>query len=1314
MMAQHRTVLIVDSCSDDRATYRRYLIEDPDFAYTVLEEDSAAAGLTLCQGQIIDGILLEFRLPDIDGLQFLVELKQQIGVRCPPVVMVTGHGNEAVAVKAIKSGADDYLVKKEITALDLRSSLGSAIENRFRKQLQTSVARLSSEYPPVPKTFEFFGLLRCDGTLLEANQSALDYVEITALDVLGRPFWEARWWTSQETQVQLQQAIASSAAGEFVRYEVDVLGAENTISTIDFSLKPVTNEVGDVVLLIFEGRDITQKQKVEKQLQESQRLIEQIANTTPGIFYLYDLIADRNIYTNRQIAELLGYTTEEIQAMGSELLPTLIHPEDFANVPAEIERFYFAQEGDVFEKEYRMQHRNGEWRWFFGREVVFSRTPNGLPHQILGICQDITERKLTEIKLSRVNELFELAALAVNCLIYDWDIESGTVDRTHGLTRLLGYTLEESQPTLEWWRDRIHPEDLSRSRLRMPDMSTVDRYCLEYRVLHKNGDYLWVQDMGIVAHSKEGRAVRVVGSTRDITKGKQAEEKLRRNEERLQSMVETSQIGIAFANSKGEIIETNKAFLVMLGYTRWQFCESGINWRAITPTEYPQMDGQEMAQLQAIGKTEPTEKELIRQDKTRIPILVSFARVQGEEDEYVAFVVDITERKRTEAALQEQEVILRSLGDNLPNGVLYQVVRELDGRPHLSYISAGIEDMTGLKPDALMEDMNLLEEQFLPADRERFNQAIAQSIENFSIIDLQVQRRTTQGEIRWTQLRSAPRLLEDGRTVWDGVEIDITERKHTEEALRESEERHRYLTEAIPHIVWTASSLGKIDYVNQRGLEYTGLTVEEVMGLGWLKATHPEDSQEAQQRWFQAWQKGQDFEIEYRLRRGSDGMYRWHLVRVLPIKDNLGQIVKWFGTCTDIHEQKQLEAERAQLLEREQTARQQAELANHSKDEFLAIVSHELRSPLNSILGWAKLLRTRKFDEANTNRALETIERNAKAQSQLIEDLLDVSRMIRGNLRLNLTPVNLKGIIETTINVISPTALAKQIQIESKLDINPCQVSGDFNRLQQIIGNLLSNAIKFTPPGGSVEVSLSSSSFPTQQYPPHHIESSAVIKITDTGKGISPDFLPYVFDRFRQADNTTTRGKDGLGLGLAIVSHLVELHGGTVCADSPGVGQGATFTVTLPLIKSPDPKLPSADSSPENIQNSVLSNLRILVVDDEADTREFMNFALSEYGAVVTTVSSAADAFAVLNDFQPDILISDISMPDMDGYNFLRQLRSQQAQVGGKQIPAIALTANARQQDSDKAIDAGFQRHMTKPVEPADLVTAIEDVIAKT
>ena len=1307
MMAQHRTVLIVDSCLDDRATYRRYLLEDPNFAYTVLEEGSAAAGLALCQKQIIDGILLEFQLPDIDGLQFLIELKQQIGDRCPPVVMVTGHGNEAVAVKAIKSGADDYLVKKEITALDLRSSLRSAMENRLREQLQTSVVSLPSQYPPVPKTFEFFGLLRCDGTLLEANQSALDNIQITALDVLGRPFWEARWWTSEETRVQLEQAIASSATGEFVRYEVDILGADNTILSINFSLKPVTNEEGDVVLLIFEGRDITLHQQIEKQLQESQRFIEEIANTTPGIFYLYDLIADRNIYTNRQVAELLGYTTEEIQAIGSQLLPTLIHPEDFANVPAEIERFYLAQEGDVFEKEYRMQHRSGEWRWFFGREVVFSRTPNGLPHQILGICQDITDRKLTEIKLSRANELFELAALAVNCLIYDWDIESDTVDRNHGLTRLLGYTLEESQPTFEWWSDRIHPEDLSQGAFKR-DMSTVDRYCLEYRVLHRNGDYLWVQDMGIVV-SKESRAVRVVGSIRDITKGKEAEEKLRRNEERLQSMVETSQIGIAFAKSSGEIIETNKAFLVMLGYTRWQFCESGINWRAITPTEYTQMDELEMAQLRAIGRTEPTEKELIRQDKTRIPILVSLARLQGEEDEYVAFVVDITERKRTEAALQEQEVILRSLGDNLPNGVLYQVVRELDGRPRLSYISAGVEDMTGLKPAAVMKDLNLLEGQFLPADRQRVNLAIAQSIENFSIIDLQVQRRTTWGEIRWTQLRSAPRLLEDGRIVWDGVEIDITERKHTEEALRESEERYRYLTEAVPHIVWTASSLGEIGYVNQRGLEYTGLAVEEVMGFGWLKATHPEDSQEAQQRWFQAWQKGQDFEIEYRLRRGYDGMYRWHLVRVLPIKDNLGRIVKWFGTCTDIHEQKQLEAERAHLLEREQTARQQAELANHSKDEFLAIVSHELRSPLNSILGWAKLLRTRKFDEANTKRALETIERNAKAQSQLIEDLLDVSRMIRGNLRLNLIPVNLKGIIEATINVISPTALAKQIQIESKLDINKSQVSGDFNRLQQIISNLLSNAIKFTPPGGRVEVSLSSESFPTQQ----HIESAAVIKISDTGKGISPDFLPYVFDRFRQADNTTTRGKDGLGLGLAIVSHLVELHGGTVCADSPGVGQGATFTVTLPLIKSPEPELLIDDSYSESAPNLTLPNLRILVVDDEADTREFMNFALSECGAVVTAVSSAAEAFAVFKDFQPDVLISDISMPEMDGYSFLRELRSQQVEIGAKQIPAIALTANARPQDSDKAIDAGFQRHMTKPVEPAYLVTTIHSVIAE-
>lgn len=401
---------------------------------------------------------------------------------------------------------------------------------------------------------------------------------------------------------------------------------------------------------------------------------------------------------------------------------------------------------------------------------------------------------------------------------------------------------------------------------------------------------------------------------------------------------------------------------------------------------------------------------------------------------------------------------------------------------------------------------------------------------------------------------------------------------------------------------------------------------------------------------------------------------------------------------------------RARLYEAEQGARRDAETANRIKDEFLAVLSHELRSPLNPILGWTRLLRSRQFDEQATDRALETIERNAKLQTQLIEDLLDVSRILRGKLALNVAPVNLVTTIEAAMETVRLAAQAKDIQIETMFEPNVGPVSGDANRLQQVIWNLLSNAIKFTLQGGRVEVRLSTdcdgkdcnlnSKF---QY--------AQLQVKDTGKGISPKFLPYVFEYFRQENSSTTRQFGGLGLGLAIVRYLTELHGGSVRAESPGEGLGATFTVRLPLMVAQEeaPQETMRSISPVN-----LNGLHVLIVDDEADIRELVAFILEQSGAIVSVAASAEEALLALDKSVPDILLSDIGMPDVDGYTLMRQVRELFAQREG-QAPefnaampkAIALTAYAGEYNQQQAIQAGFQLHIPKPVEPEELVNAI-------
>ncbi|MHC5758635.1 PAS domain S-box protein [Nostoc sp.] len=458
------------------------------------------------------------------------------------------------------------------------------------------------------------------------------------------------------------------------------------------------------------------------------------------------------------------------------------------------------------------------------------------------------------------------------------------------------------------------------------------------------------------------------------------------------------------------------------------------------------------------------------------------------------------------------------------------------------------------------------------------------------------------------------------------------------------------------------------------------------------------------------------------------------------------------GMMQAVCDQIAIAMERASLIASLQQQTEQLQEANRMKDEFLGILSHELRSPLNAILGWAQLLQRSKLNETQMARATETIERNAKAQTQLIEDLLDISRMIRGKLRLNVRTCNLVPMIESAIETVSLAAQSKEIDLrfslipsketpnsdwglginrenlespeaqsqtnqhseDSKLSENSqFLVSGDFERLQQIIWNLLSNAIKFTPVGGRVEVQLSVVSGEEKQ---QTTDKYAQIQVIDTGIGMSRDFLPYVFDRFRQADSSSTRTYGGLGLGLAIVRHLVELHGGTVHADSPGKEQGATFTVKLPLLKtpplSPFPPLPLSPSPPPPLPLSLLG-VRVLVVDDQADTREFITTVLEQCQAEVKAVASVSEALQVITQWKPDVLVSDIGMPQEDGYSLIRKLRSQPPELGGN-IPAAALTAYARAEDRMRAIQEGYQLHLPKPIEAAELATVVASLVGRT
>ncbi|HYP26733.1 MAG TPA: ATP-binding protein [Blastocatellia bacterium] len=405
----------------------------------------------------------------------------------------------------------------------------------------------------------------------------------------------------------------------------------------------------------------------------------------------------------------------------------------------------------------------------------------------------------------------------------------------------------------------------------------------------------------------------------------------------------------------------------------------------------------------------------------------------------------------------------------------------------------------------------------------------------------------------------------------------------------------------------------------------------------------------------------------------------------------------------EIRQRRLVEREREEMLAREQEARREAELASRAKDDFLATLSHELRTPLNAILGWASMLRTRKVNDELALQAAETIERNAKSQAKLIEDMLDVSRIITGQLRLDVRPVDLTSVIQAAVDVVRPTVEVKGIRLQVVLDPNAGPIAGDPNRLQQIVWNLLSNAVKFTPKRGRIQVRL------------ERINSHVQLTVSDTGQGISPDFLPLVFDRFKQADSTLSRAHGGLGLGLAIVRHLVEQHGGTVRAESSGEGQGATFKVQLPVIiahgavgtvsKALEWGGLDLEESPVFDCPPTLRGLRLLVIEDDPDARELVSTILKQCEAEVKAVGSASEAFEVLEEWGPDLLVSDIEMPEEDGYSLIRRIRS--SNIKKARIPAVALTAHARTEDRVRALSVGFQSHVTKPVDPAELIAVI-------
>jgi len=532
---------------------------------------------------------------------------------------------------------------------------------------------------------------------------------------------------------------------------------------------------------------------------------------------------------------------------------------------------------------------------------------------------------------------------------------------------------------------------------------------------------------------------------------------------------------------------------------------------------------------------------------------------------------------------------------------------------------------------------------------------------------------------------------------------DVTERRRDEEARG----RLAAIVESSDDAIVSKTLEGIIVTWNEGARRIFGYAAEEVVGKP-VTILLPPDRLDEEKGIMERIFRGERVEQYETVRRRKDGTLFDVAITISPVKDSSGRTIGASKIARDITQRKRTEEalrglaqEREGLLEVERTARREAERVSIVKDEFLANVSHELRTPLNAILGWSHLIISGQLGGTDLRQGLETIARNARTQAQLIEDLLDMSRIISGKLRLDLQLTDLARVVHGALDSVRPSAEARGVRLRPNVEAEAGPVTGDPTRLQQVVWNLLTNAVKFTPRGGTVDVLLK------------RVSSHLEITVQDSGQGIPADFLPYIFERFRQGDASSTRRQGGLGLGLSIVKHLVELHGGSVEARSPGEGQGATFVVRLPLAPVREDELGGAATGhPPGYEDVDLAGVQVLVVDDEADAREILRRMLARCHADVITAPGAAEGLRLVRLRKPDVLVSDIGMPEMDGHAFIREVRRLPAEEGGR-TPAVALTAFARSEDRTRAILAGYQIHVAKPIEPQELVATVASLAGR-
>jgi PAS domain S-box-containing protein len=911
--------------------------------------------------------------------------------------------------------------------------------------------------------------------------------------------------------------------------------------------------------------------------------------------------------------------------------------------------------------------------------------------------KEALQRTTEELREVRARLEHTLATAEIGT--WTWDVRKSRLMTDQNLARMFSVDSHvAARGALECYLSAIHPGDRQQVKhaISRALSGENDNFELDCRLLRPDGAIRWISARGRIQRQSDGAASHFPGVVIDITDRKRAEEAVREGAERLQLALAAGTLGDWSWDSRTDRFSVGARAAEILGVSATSAVTRAQIQERISQPDREQANG---AFQEALA--------------TRLDYNVEFRLdLPGGKHRWVAargrgiyadnglvlgmagVVQDISARKQAEETRSLLAEVVASSDDAIISKTLDGIITSWN-RGAQSMFGYTAEEAIG-QPVTLLIPPDHLDEE--PPILERLRHG--ERIEHYETV-----RRRKDGTLLNVSLSVSP--MRDARgTVVGASKIarDVTHQKRAEQAIRASEMRFRLMADSAPVLIWMADTSKACTWFNKAWLEFSNRTLEQELGFGWVQNILTDDLDSFLRTYSDHFEARTAFKTEYRFRR-HDGEWRWVINNAVPLYEGEdGTFSGYIGSCVDITEFRQAATEREQLLVSERAARTEAERLGRMKDEFLATLSHELRTPLNAILGWATLLRRVQVGSDDYLKGLETIERNARVQTQIIADLLDMSRIISGKVQLDVQPVDLQEVISAALDVVRPSADAKQLRLRATLDAKAGRIRGDASRLQQVFWNLLTNAVKFTPAAGRIDVVL------------ERVNSHVEISIDDSGIGIKPEFLAFVFDRFRQADASITRRHGGLGLGLSIVKHLIELHGGTVRVKSPGEGHGSTFIVALPIsvARTSDSgryERPGfADMDLFSVGLPSLAGVTVLIVDDEPDARVLVSRIVEERGARAVTAQTGEEALRLLNTGTVDILVSDIGMPDYDGYKFIQQIRVCEPEPI-RNIPAIALTAYARADDRQRALLAGYQMHLAKPVEPRELIAGIASLL---